>query len=474
MSDRYDLVVRGGTLVTESHHGPCDIGVRDGRVVALAETLGPGTEELDASGQLVLPGGVDAHCHVDQRSSSGLMTADDFYTAGVSAACGGTTTIVPFAAQHRGQSLRDVVNDYGERARSKAFVDYAFHLIVSDPTETVLEVELPELIRRGFRSFKIYLTYDSMKLSDRQTLEILSLARREGALVMVHAENHDAIAWLTEGLLARGHTTPRYHPEARPAVAEREATARALALAELVGAEVLIVHVSCAEALEEIRRARARGVRVHAETCPQYLLLTAADMDRPGFEGAKFMCSPPPRAPADQEALWRGLFDGGIDVFASDHAPYRFDDPKGKKAHGENAPFTKVPNGLPGLETRLPILFSEGVVRRRLDLRRFVALTATTAARLYGLFPRKGTIGVGSDADIVVWDPEREVTVSSSTLHDAMDYTPYEGLVLTGAPVVTISRGEVVWSEGEVRGEVGRGRLAARSYGPAAGGPGEA
>jgi dihydropyrimidinase len=280
---------------------------------------------------------------------------------------------------------------------------------------------------------------------------------------MVHAENHDAIAWLTEDLLRRGLTAPKHHPASRPPVVEREATARILALAELAEAEVLIVHVSCAGALEEIRRARGRGVRAHAETCPQYLLLTAADLDRPGFEGAKLMCSPPPRAAEDQEALWRGIVDGGIDVFASDHAPYRYDDPQGKKAHGEQAPFTKVANGVPGLETRLPILFSEGVVRRGLDLRRFVDLAATAPARLYGLYPQKGTIAVASDADLSIWDPERKTTITADDLHDAMDYTPYEGLEVTGSPMVTISRGELVWAEGQVRGRPGRGRLCERS-----------
>jgi dihydropyrimidinase len=462
MSEPFDLLVRGGTVVTADGTVRCDVGIRDGWIAALGDALGPARRTVDAAGRLVLPGGVDAHCHIDQVSSTGLRTADDFFTGGVSAACGGTTTIIPFAAQHRGQSLRRVVADYHARAEPRAFIDYAFHLIVSDPSDDALAVELPALIREGYASLKVYLTYDALRLTDRQVLDVLSVARREGALTMFHAENHDAIAWLTARLVADGRTSPKYHPVARPQAAEREATARACMLAEVVDVPILIVHVSCGGALEEIRRARARGVTVHAETCPQYLVLTAADLDRPGFEGAKWMCSPPARDRDAQEALWAGLADGAIDVFSSDHAPYRFDDPQGKKAHGEQAPFPKVPNGVPSLELRMPLLFSEGVATGRIGIERFVALTAANPARLYGLYPRKGCIRVGADADLAVWDPEREVAVTQGVLHDRMDYTPFEGMVVRGWPVVTISRGEVIWMGGEVRGEAGRGRYVRR------------
>jgi len=462
MSGPFDLLVRGGSVVTAGGTARCDVGIREGRIVALGEGLGPARETLDAKGRLVLPGGVDAHCHVDQVSSTGLLTADDFFTGGVSAACGGTTTIIPFAAQHRGQSLRKVVADYHARAEPRAFVDYAFHLIVSDPTDQVLGDELPALAREGYTSLKVYLTYDALRLSDRQVLDVLAVAKREGALTMFHAENHDAIAWMTARLVADGHTSPRYHALARPQAAEREATARSCALAELVGVPILIVHVSCGGALEEIRRSRSRGATVYAETCPQYLVFTAADLDRPGFEGAKWMFSPPARDREAQEALWAGLADGTIDVFSSDHAPYRFDDPQGKKAHGEEAPFTKVPNGVPSLELRMPLLFSEGVAKGRITLERFVELTATAPAMLYGLHHRKGSIRVGADADLAIWDPELEATVTQDLLHDRMDYTPFEGMQLTGWPMTTLSRGEVVWADGEVRGEPGRGRFVRR------------
>lgn len=461
----FDLIVRHGTVVTDTaRHDDCDVAVLNGRIAALGRGLGRGREEIDARDRLVLPGGVDAHCHVAQVSSTGLTTADDFHSAGVSAACGGTTTIIPFAAQHRGQSLRAVVDAYHAHAR-RSFVDYAFHLIVSDPTETVLQDELPSLVRQGHTSFKVYMTYDALRLTDRQILDVLSVARREGALTMFHAENHDAIAWLTARLLADGHTSPKYHPYARPEPVEREATARAIMLAELADVPILIVHVSGREALAEIRAARARGSRVFAETCPQYLVFTAGDLDRPGFEGAKLMFSPPARDVASQDALWQGLADGTIDLFSSDHAPYRYDDPAGKKAHGEHAPFTKVPNGVPSLELRLPLLFSEGVSRGRIGLTDFVRLTATNPARIYGLHPRKGTIAVGADADLALWDPSRETTVTLDRLHDRMDYTPFEGMRLTGWPVLTLSRGETVMVGGEPRGAEGRGRFLERGAG---------
>jgi dihydropyrimidinase len=303
----FDLVVRGGTVVTESGVLRTDVGIRDGVIAELAPDLGPAAREIDAAGRLVLPGGIDAHCHVDQKSSSGLMTADDFFSAGVAAACGGTTTILPFAAQHRGQSLRQVVEAYHERARSRAFIDYGFHLIVSDPTPAVLDDELPSLVAQGCPSLKVYMTYEALKVTDRQMLAVFEAARAAHAIVLVHAENSDAVAWSTERLLADGRTEPRYHPASRPAAAEGEATHRAIALAELAGADVFIVHVSCREALASVAAARARGSRVWAETCPQYLVLTAADMDRSGFEMARFICSPPLRTAADQAALWSAL-----------------------------------------------------------------------------------------------------------------------------------------------------------------------
>jgi dihydropyrimidinase len=464
----FELVVRGGTIATAADVVRADIGIKDGRIVAIGAALAPGRREIDAEGKLVLPGGIDSHCHIEQKSSLGVMTADDFFTGTRSAACGGTTTVIPFAAQHRGMSIRQVVKDYHAAAGPKAAVDYAFHLIVSDPSAEVLGQELPALIRDGYTSFKIYMTYDALKLDDRQALEVLSLARREGALVMVHAENHDIIAWLSERLLAAGHSAPKFHAIAHVKTAEREATHRAISMAELVDVPILIVHVSAAEAIEQIRSAQGRGLKIYGETCPQYLFLTEDDLDRPGFEGAKYMCSPPPRDKANQEDVWRGIATGVFQVFSSDHAAYRYADPEGKMKHGRNAPFKKVANGVPGLEVRLPLLFSEGVGKGRIELTRFVALAATNAAKLYGLYPRKGTIAVGSDADLAIWDPDREVTISQAMLHDAMDYTPYEGFKVKGWPVVTLVRGEPVAEGGEFVGERGKGRFLKCDLSPAA------
>ncbi|MEE8273565.1 MAG: dihydropyrimidinase [Alphaproteobacteria bacterium] len=457
----FDLVIKGGTVVTAADVSRCDVGVAGGRVVALAASLDGGRETIDAAGRLVLPGGIDSHCHIAQAGSLGVETADDFRSGSISAACGGTTTIIPFAAQYKGQSLRAGVDAYHARAEGEAVIDYAFHLIISDPTDQVLGQDLPALIREGCTSFKVYMTYESLRLDDRQMLDVLATARREGAMVMIHAENHDVIMWLTERLTAAGRTAPRYHAVAHAAPAEREATHRAVTLAEIVDVPVLIVHVSGREAIDQLREAQARGLRVYGETCPQYLFLTAEDMDRPGFEGAKYVCSPPPREKENQEYVWRGIAGGTLSVFSSDHAAYRYDSAEGKKVRGEDAPFKIIPNGVPGIELRLPLLFSEGVGKGRITLEQFVAVTATNAAKLYGLYPRKGTIAVGSDADIVLWDRDAEVTVSSDMLHDNMDYTPYEGRRLKGYPVLTLSRGEVVWDGSSPRGEPGRGRFLA-------------
>jgi dihydropyrimidinase len=303
------------------------------------------------------------------------------------------------------------------------------------------------------------MTYADLKLDDRQILSVLAVARREGAMVMVHAENADCIAWLTEQLEAAGKTAPKYHAAARPPIVEREATHRAVSLAELIDVPILIVHVSGREAVEQIAAARARGLRIFAETCPQYLFLSAEDLDLEGFEGAKCVCSPPPRDRDNQEVIWTGLENGVFDIFSSDHAPFRYDDPEGKMIAGPEAPFTKIPNGIPGIETRLPLLFSEGVVGGRIDLNRFVALTAANPARMYGLYPRKGTIAVGADADIALWDPEHKVTIKNENLHHAVDYTPYEGMTLTGWPRIVLSRGEVVVRDGQALGAKGRGQF---------------
>ena len=459
----FDLVVRNAVVITASEEMRCDIGVRAGRIVALAETLGPGRHEIDAAGRWVLPGGVDAHCHLDQPLPPPARMADDFESGTRSAACGGTTTVIPFAAQAKGQSLRDAVADYHARADGKALIDYAFHLIISDPTPSVLNEELPALIKQGYTSFKVYMTYDDLKLDDGQILDVLEVARCHGAMAMIHAENSECIEWLTRRLEASGRTAPRYHAHSRPMLVEREATHRAISLGELVDVPILIVHVSGRDAIEQIRWSRSRGLTVYAETCPQYLFLTAEDLGSDDdYQGAKCVCSPPPRDKANQQVVWDGLVDGLFTVFSSDHAPFRYDAPEGKQPGGEQVPFAYIPNGIPGLETRLPLLFSAGVMDGRISPQRFVELTATAPARAYGLFPRKGTIAIGSDADLVIWDrfaEGDERTIRNQDLHHAVDYTPYEGQQVRGWPALTLSRGEVVWDGTQPQGHAGRGQF---------------
>ncbi len=459
MSKDFDLVIRNADIVTAADRYVADIAVQEGVIVAIGRTLASGEREINAAGRLVTPGGVDAHCHLDQPMSDGSTMADDFVTGSRSAACGGTTTIIPFACQFKGQSLRAAVDDYHRRAAGKSSIDYAFHLIVSDPSPTVLAEELPALVAEGYSSFKVYMTYDDMKLNDRQILELLALARREGAMTMIHAENADCIAWLTDQLLEAGLTAPRYHAHARPMLIEREATHRAIALSELVDVPVLIVHVSGREAVEQIRDAQGLGLKVYAETCPQYLLLTAENLDLEGFEGAKCICSPPPRDKANQDVIWRGLENGTFHILSSDHAPFTYAGATGKQLNGQAAPFSKVPNGIPGLETRMPLLMSYGVLEGRIDAHSFVALTATNAAKLYGLFPRKGTIAIGSDADLVIWDTTTRGKIRNEALHHAVDYTPYEGMDINAWPAITLSRGDVLWQNGQYQGTAGRGQF---------------
>lgn len=454
----FDLTIRNGLIATASETFEADIGIRDGVIVALEKGLAPGTRDIDAGGRWVLPGGVDSHCHVEQLSGMGVMCADDFYSATVSAAFGGTTTIMPFAAQHRGMRIPDVIDDYAARARAKAIVDYGFHLILTDPTDDALQTDLPQLIRDGVTSLKVFMTYEALKLNDEQMLDVLAVADQEGALVMVHAENNDIIRWIVKHLAKHGHTAPKYHAVAHAPLAEAEATNRAIALARLLDTPMLIVHVSEKESVELIGRAQRLGAPIHAETCPQYLFLTADDIDLPGVEGAKYCCSPPPRDEASHEVVWQGLLDGTLKLFSSDHAPYRFDE-TGKLPHGEKTTFKQMANGLPGLEVRMPLLFSEGVMKGRLSINEFVALTATNHARMYGLLPKKGCIAIGSDADIAIWNADRKVTISHTMIHDNVGYTPYEGREVQGWPETVVSRGRVIVEHGELHAERGTGQF---------------
>jgi dihydropyrimidinase len=459
---KFDLIIRGGKVATASDTVTCDVAIKDGQIRALGDDLGQAEEIIDAKGRLVLPGGIDSHVHFAQPSGPDIVTADDFESGTRSAAFGGNTLVMPFCLQQKGKSLRQALKDYHDKAEGRCHVDVSFHLIISDPTPTVLGQELPALVGDGYTSFKVFMTYQDLALNDLQLLEVFSTARETGALVMVHAENYDAIRFLTDRLERAGQTAPKYHATSRPIPVEREATHRAISLAELIDVPILIVHVSNGEAMQQIRWAQARGLKVFGETCPQYLMLTEKDLDGLNMEGAKCVCSPPPRDAASQAACWNGLETRVFQVFSSDHCPFRYADPKGKLVAKGRTSFRWVPNGIPGVETRLAILFSEGVVKGRITLNQFVALTSTNHARLYGLHPKKGTIAIGSDADITIWEAERRTKITAENLHQGADYTPYEGLEVTGWPVATIVRGQVIVKDGVLVSKGGTGQYISR------------
>ncbi|KAB0675677.1 dihydropyrimidinase [Aureimonas leprariae] len=456
-----DLAIRGGTVATASDVFRADVGIKDGGIVQIGLGL-DAAETIDATGRLVLPGGIDSHVHIAQPSGDGIVMADDFESGTRSALFGGNTCVLPFCLQAKGQSLRAAVEDYHALAAGNCYTDVSFHLIVSDPTPAVLGQELPALVADGYTSFKVFMTYENLRLNDAEILATMDTARRTGALVMVHCENEDAIRYLIGRHEAAGDVRPSAHATTRPVAVEREATHRAVSLAEIVDVPVVIVHVSNGAALGEIRAARGRGRKVVAETCPQYLMLTAADLDGMDWEGAKFVCSPPPRNETEQRACWTGIEQGDFDLFSSDHCPFRYDDPSGKLSPKGRTSFRHVPNGIPGVETRLPILFSEGVGKGRIDLSRFVALTATNHARLYGL-ERKGSIAVGMDADIAIWDPKARRTIRHADLHDGADYSPYEGIEVTGWPETVIVGGRIMVRNGALAGAKGTGRHVPRS-----------
>jgi dihydropyrimidinase len=453
-----DLIIRGGTIVTAADAFAADIGIADGKVVQIggAFVASDDVAVIDAHGKLVLPGAIDVHTHLD-APSQGAYTVDDFLTGTIAAACGGTTSIVDFCAQQLGQSLLAALDDWHAKARDKAVVDYGFHMIVVDLSTTARD-ELARLPEMGVTSFKLFLAYKGLSMvNDDVVLEVLDQARRHGALVLVHAENGEATEFLRQRLLNEGKTDPKYHATSRPPRIEAEATARAIALAEIVGTSIYIVHVSCGEALEEVVRGRARGVDVLAETCPQYLYITEDVLDQPGFEGAKYVFTPPARQSHQPPALWEALAGHGLQIVSSDHAPFNF---VGGKDRGRGD-FTKIPNGGPGIEERAMLVF-QGVHEGRLSLSRFVDLVSTTPAKIFGLYPQKGTIAIGSDADLAIWDPNVEMTLSAQTLHHRVDYTMYEGMRVRGVPQTVLLRGTVIVRDREFVGRPGTGQFLQR------------
>lgn len=459
------LLIANGTVVGPDGSVEADVLVRNGSIEAVERGLATTIEAdsvdrvIDAVGHWVMPGGIDTHTHLAHPIGRlGVTTADDFYTGTVAAAFGGVTSILDFGLQARGGSLVEARDARRALIEQDAVIDFGFHLIVTDVNDASLE-EIRTLIGDGFPSFKVYMTYGDKKIGDDDLIRILEVTGAHGGLVYAHCENDCAVTHLIERHLAEGKTGPAYHAPSRPPEVEAEATNRAIMLAEVADATLCIAHVTSAGAARHVAEARARGARVTAETCPQYLVLDASVYDPDaGCEVAKYVCSPPMREAEHNDALWGALADGSIQQVSSDHAPFRFE---GQKTGGCDN-FTEIPNGLPGIETRLPILFTEGVAAGRLSRERFVELSATGPAAIFGL-ERKGRIAPGMDADLIVVDPDRETVVDPSILHSNVDYSPYHGMRLKGFPTWTVSRGEVVIDDGDLRAERGRGALISRS-----------
>ena len=383
-----------------------------------------------------------------------ITTTDDFASGTVAAACGGTTTVIDFTENCRGNDLARAVDARRAQADGRAAVDYALHLTLADASGSTLAA-LPALVTAGYSSAKLYTTYDGLRLGDAEIIRLLGACRDAGVLPMVHAENDAAVAFLTGRLVEAGDTAPLYHPVSRPSLVEAEAANRVAVLAALVGAPLYLAHVTCRETLEAIREARGRRQTVYAETCPQYLLLSQDDYDRRGFEGAKFVLSPPLRHRSNWEALWNALSEDDLQVVSTDHCPWNYGT---HKARGRTS-FARIPNGAPGIETRVALLFSEGVGRGRLTPQQFVRACAENPARLFGLYPRKGTVAVGSDADLVLYDPQREVTLSYATLHQQVDYCPFEGWTVRGWPRSVFLRGQLIVDNGDFVGARDGGRF---------------
>src|ERR1700684_1026116 len=456
---RFDTVIRNGTVVTATDTYASDIGILDGKIAAIAQGLPieNATKIIDATGMLVMPGGIDAHTHLDMPFG-GTTSADDFESGTIAAAFGGTATLIDFAIQQKGQSLRQAFDTWMKKADRKAAIDYAFHCIITDLGDAQLE-EMGALIHEGVSSFKLFMAYPGVLMVDDATIfRAMSQAAKYGGLICMHAENGGVIDVIVQKALAEGKRAPKYHALTRPTSTEGEATGRAIALAEMAGAPVYIVHLSCNDALEKVREARDRGVPAYAETCPQYLYLSLENMNAPGFEGPKYVFPPPLREKWHQEKLWQGLTQDTLQVVSTDHCPFCFKD---QKQLGIDD-FTKIPNGGPGIEHRLSLIYTGGVHGKRFSPNRFVEVVSTSPAKLFGLFPRKGTIAVGSDADIVVFDPNHREVISVKTHHMRVDYSMFEGIQIQGAAKTVLSRGRTIIDRNQFTGRPGAGQFLKR------------
>jgi dihydropyrimidinase len=457
-------VIKGGAVVTASDTFPADVLIDGEKVIAVGTGLS-GDTTIDASGAYVIPGGIDVHTHLDMPFG-GTTSSDDFFTGHKAAAFGGTTMHIDFAIQPKGATLRETLDIWQGKAEGKAAIDYGFHVAITDLPDSVL-AEMSKCVEYGATSMKLFMAYKgALQVDDTTLFRAMQQAAAHDLLIMVHAENGDAIDVLIKDAVAAGNLTPKYHALTRPPELEAEATGRAVRLAEVAGANLYVVHLTNAGALEEVRLARARGsMNIHAETCTQYFFFTKDDLAREGFEGAKWVCSPPFREPSDHAALWQGVADNSLQVISTDHCPFWFaggtDGKPGGKELGRDS-FAAIPNGCPGIEERMMILYSYGVRTGKISLNRWVELCCTNPAKLFGCYPQKGVIAPGSDADLVVWDPQAKRTISAATNHQRTDYTLYEGWEVTGAPRTVLSRGRVLVDGDTWKGEQGAGRFVHR------------
>src|ERR1700678_3324477 len=455
----FDTIIVNGRVATATDTYSSDVAINDGKISALGQSLPRENARkiIDAAGYLLLPGGIDVHTHLDMPFG-GTTSADDFETGTIAAAFGGTTCLIDFAIQYKGQTLRTAFDAWMQKASSRAVADYSFHCIITDLADAQLE-EMNALVREGVTSFKLVMAYPGVfMLDDGSIFKTFQATAKNGGLVCMHAENGNAIAVIVQQALAEGKRAPKYHALTRPTTAEAEATSRAIALAEMAGCPVYIVHLSCNDALEKVREARDRGLPAYAETCPQYLYLSLDNMNGPGFDAAKYVFTPPLREKWHQEKLWQGLAKDDLQVVSTDHCPFCM---KEQKELGKDD-FTKIPNGGPGIEHRLSLIYSGGVHGGKFSANRFVQLVSTAPAKLFGLYPRKGTIAAGSDADLVIFDANGEQTISVATHHMKVDYSMFEGTRVKGVTKMVLSRGNIIIENGKFVGRAGAGQFLKR------------
>jgi len=452
----FDLLIKHGTIITDSERYAADIGICGNLIADIDRDLGRDAPTIiDARGLFIFPGGVDVHTHLDMPLYGNIVSSDTFQTGTKAAAIGGTTSIIDFATQTRGASLHDTVAIWRAKADGKACIDYGLHIIVTDLRKEVAE-EIPVLIAQGYTSFKVFMSNEALRIDDATFLDMCEIVSKNGALLSVHAENHAAITYLTKKLLAAGRCAPKYHAQSRPPCVEGEAVFRAISLASLVNAPLMIVHASSKEALEKIQTARAAGLPIMGETCPQYLLLSEERYEEENFGGAKYVMSPPLRNKVHLDPIWQSIKEGVISTVATDHCPF-FMEQKRLGLHD----FTKIPNGAPGIEARMAIMLSEGL-KHGLSYEKIIEVCSTNPAKIFGMYPKKGALGKGSDADICLYDPNKKTTISFDSLHENVDFTPYEGLQVSGYPVMTIARGEIIAKDTNYIGAEARGAFIIR------------